>query len=127
MTKRAWVDKTAVALIVALLTFAGVVYALGLIRHAGAESLYAEVRVNGETVATRALPADDEFTTPVLPHVRFILRDNAAAVLHADCPGKHCVRAGYIRVGQTVVCLPNRFTLTIKTNKNTDQPDAVAY
>lgn len=57
------------------------------------------------------------------------IEDGAAWMDWADCPDQLCVHQKKIsKANETVVCLPNRVTLTVigGSEKDTDQPDIVA-
>lgn len=53
------------------------------------------------------------------------IRDGAASVTHATCPGGDCMHSGAIRsAGRAIVCLPNRLEIRLV---GADRPDAIAY
>lgn len=44
-----------------------------------------------------------------------VIEDGVAYLNYSNCPDHTCERTGKIRyVGQTIVCLPNRLTVTVK-------------
>ena len=44
-----------------------------------------------------------------------VIKDGQAAITEATCPDKICVHTGWIsETGQTIVCMPNRVSVTIK-------------
>ena len=52
------------------------------------------------------------------------IKDGQAYMIHSDCPDHTCERTGKIRyVGQTIVCLPNKVTVTIIGEQSDDSID----
>lgn len=94
-------------LLAALLSF----LALRLWRVEGAVAV---VRVNGVEIERHALDEDGVFPLNGGSNL-LVIRDGEAAVVEADCPDLLCVRQGKIRYrGQTIICLPNRLSVTIE-------------
>ncbi|HHY46806.1 MAG TPA: NusG domain II-containing protein [Firmicutes bacterium] len=58
------------------------------------------------------------------------IKDGRARILESNCPGKVCVKTGWIsRPGQSIVCVPHRLVVRIQGNvdKAPGDPDIVAY
>ena len=54
--------------------------------------------------------------------------DQRVRVIEADCPDKIDVKQGYIsRVGETIVCLPNKLVIEIKGAPEEDDIDIMSY
>ncbi|MBQ9911082.1 MAG: NusG domain II-containing protein [Lachnospiraceae bacterium] len=77
---------------------------------------YVRIEMDGETV--KVLPLDIEWTeffysaNNGVNEVR--IADGKVSCVNASCPDKLCVHMGEVfRVGDTVVCLPNRFVITV--------------
>ncbi len=48
------------------------------------------------------------------------------AVIDASCPDKICINQGYISGSEKpIVCLPNKFTITIESDNSTDELDGI--
>ena len=74
---------------------------------------YAEVTVNGEIYARYALVSDGEFVLNGGTNV-LVIESGRAYMRSATCPDKTCVHSRAIsKVGETVVCLPNRVTVSV--------------
>ncbi|MDO5017836.1 MAG: NusG domain II-containing protein [Lagierella massiliensis] len=56
------------------------------------------------------------------------IEEEKIQMIKADCPDKLCIRQGYIsRVGEVLVCIPNKVVVEIKSDKNSDQLDGINY
>ncbi len=74
---------------------------------------YVEVSVDGEVVARYSLGIDGEYSLSDGRNV-LVISGGAAYMAHADCPDKTCVSVGRVsRVGETIICLPNRVAVTV--------------
>ena len=79
------------------------------------------VSCNGETVAV--LPLDRSARMEV-NGVVIVVGGGAAYVERSTCPDQYCVKKGGIsRSGETIICLPNRVTVTALTG---DAPEVDA-
>ena len=78
------------------------------------EGSLAVVEIDGYKVAEYPLDTDGVFELNGGTNVLVI--ENAVAYLsYSDCPDHTCELTGKIRyVGQTIVCLPNKISITIK-------------
>lgn len=78
------------------------------------------VEINGEVVAEYPLDKDGVF--PLNGGTNVLVIENGAAYLsYSSCPDHVCENTGKIRhVGETIVCLPNRVTVTVKGDVSDD-------
>lgn len=54
--------------------------------------------------------------------------DQRVRVIEADCPDQIDVKQGYIsRVGEIIVCLPNKLIIEIKGLAEEDDIDIISY
>lgn len=84
------------------------------------EGRRAQVQVNGVTVAEYSLDTDGVYPLNGGTNL-LVIEDGAAYMTEADCPDKTCVRTGRIRhVGDRIVCLPNRVTVTVMGKGDVD-------
>lgn len=81
---------------------------------------YVRVSVNGEECGIYSLARDAEITINDGTNILKI-EDGKAFIISADCPDHVCVNTGKIsKVGQSIICLPNKVTVTVIGNS---QPD----
>lgn len=107
---------------------------MGYIRKQGLsnEDRYASIQVNGEEVTKiifdksvigKTIPLETEFGYNLIE-----IGDNEIRVIEADCPDKHDVKQGYIsKIGETIVCLPNKMLIEIKGVESVDGIDMMNY
>ena len=104
--------RTDLLVIGALLLLALVLYlVIGATRKEGGVAV---VRVNG--VETERLALSESGTYPLNGGSNVLVIGGGEAWLsEANCPDRLCVKQGRIRyTGQTIVCLPNRLTVTVE-------------
>ena len=78
------------------------------------EGAIAVVEINGVTVAEYSLYKNGEYSLNGGTN-NLIIENGVAYLNYSNCPDHTCQRTGKIKfVGQTIVCLPNRITITIK-------------
>lgn len=54
--------------------------------------------------------------------------DERVRVIEADCPDKIDIKQGYIsRIGETIICLPNRMIIEIKGTEKGENIDIMNY
>lgn len=81
-----------------------------LTRSAGA---YAEITVDGETVGKYSLVIDGVYSLNGGTN-ELTVKGGEAYMSHSNCPDHTCENTGKVKnVGQTIICLPNRLTVTI--------------
>ena len=72
------------------------------------------VEIDGNTVATYSLYQNGEYALNGGTNV-LVIENGQAYLNYSNCPDHTCEKTGKIQyVGQTIVCLPNRLTVTIK-------------
>lgn len=72
------------------------------------------VEIDGQTVATYSLYQNGEYALNGGTNV-LVIENGQAYLNYSNCPDHTCEKTGKIQyVGQTIVCLPNRLTVTIK-------------
>lgn len=106
--------KWDICLIAALLA-AGLLAALiiFLSRESGS---YAEVTYHGQLVARYDLAEDGEYLLGDGSNL-LVIESGCAYMKEANCPDKRCMVTGRIRYdGQTIVCLPNAITVTVRSS-----------
>ena len=78
------------------------------------------VEIDGEYVATYSLATDGTYSLNNGTNV-LIIEGGKAYMSEADCPDKTCVKRGGVSYsGESIVCLPNRITVTVKGNGGVD-------
>lgn len=85
------------------------------------EKKYVSIQINGEEIKTIEFSDDIIGETYVLETEfgRNVLQfgDEEVRIIEASCPDQLCVKQGKIgKVGQLLVCLPNRLVVEIKAN-----------
>ena len=116
-------DVIFIAALVAILAIAGL--CLYLFRSEGDT---VTVSVDGKIIATYPLDEDREqdIRTGKDGLNRLIIKDGKAWVEDASCPDGICAAHKPIhREGESIVCLPNKVVITVKTTNNTNEPDIV--
>ncbi|MBQ7362827.1 MAG: NusG domain II-containing protein [Clostridia bacterium] len=74
---------------------------------------YAEVRTDGELVATYPLSVDGEYLLHGGTNT-LVIEDGEVYMKEADCPDGTCIKTGRIKqVGEAIVCLPNKISVTV--------------
>ena len=80
------------------------------------EGAVVSVEVDGQTVAEYSLDRDGTYGLNGGTNV-LVIEGGRAYLNYSDCPDHVCENTGKIRfVGETIVCLPNRVTITVKGN-----------
>lgn len=86
------------------------------------------VSVDGTVVATYPLSVDrmEDIRTEGGGLNRLIIKDGKAYVETASCPDGICAAHKPIhREGESIVCLPNKVVITVKTADTADAPDVI--
>lgn len=83
------------------------------------DSRYVSIQVDGkevkkiifdEEVIGKTIPINSEYGYNLIE-----IGDNEVRVIEADCPDRVDVKQGYIsKIGETIVCLPNKMIVEIK-------------
>lgn len=127
MYKSNFFNKKDIYIIISLLIISFIIYYLYNYIFAQYDTVYAEICINAKEKETILLDENKIFSVKSNPHVKFEIKDNKIRFLESDCPDKICVNTGFIGIaGQTAVCLPNKISLTIKSNKPDNDFDAVS-
>lgn len=116
-------DALVVAVIVAL-TAALVFFLLPKGGQSGA--LTCTISQNGTVLDTFSIGADDADTEKVYGDYIVELSAGQVRVEEAPCANQDCVHTGWIsRAGQSIVCLPGRFVVELKSDSGEQPFDAV--
>lgn len=89
-----------------------------------------QVTIDGTLYGTYSLSEDrvEEIYTGEdgTSHNRLVIRDGKAMMETASCPDGICVsHLPIFRVGESIVCLPNRVVVTVVNASDADAPDIV--
>ena len=77
------------------------------------EGAYAEVTIDGAVVGKYSLSLDGVYSLNGGTNV-LTIKNGEAFMSYSQCPDHTCENTGRIKyVGQTIVCLPNRLTISI--------------
>ena len=77
------------------------------------EGAIAVVEIDGVTVSEYRLSENGEYLLNGGTN-RLVIEDGCAYLNYSNCPDHTCENTGKVKyVGQTVVCLPNRLTVTV--------------
>lgn len=78
----------------------------------------AVIRVDGKEVRQVDLSVDQSF---YIGNVRIEVEEGVIAFTESDCPGKECIKSGWLRApGASAACLPNRVSITVKGESGVD-------
>ena len=84
-----------------------------------------KVEVDGTVVGTYSLSEDGSYPLNGGTNV-LVIEKGTARLVESQCPDHTCEQMGKVRyVGQTIVCLPNRVTVTV-TGESNDSVDFVS-
>ena len=91
---------------------------------------YAEITIGGKFYKKIPLSehsGEDTIEIKAGKHINKIkVVDNKLSIVEADCPDSLCIHQGEIsKVGQSVVCLPNKLMVEIKGNKIEDNDEDI--
>ncbi|MBC7229352.1 MAG: NusG domain II-containing protein [Actinobacteria bacterium] len=121
-----WWAPGDVVLVLTVAALSALLIAQGLARAGAGSSPRAAVSVNGREVMVLSLQEDRVELAVEGYRGRSYLQVAGGRVrmLDSACPDKLCVHAGWIsRPGESIVCLPNRVVIEIKTGE--EGPDVV--
>lgn len=95
----------------------------------GEKGVYAEVTVENSYYGTYALGVDGEYSIRSHGHLNVLkIENNQIFMIESDCPNHQCMDQGAISHSrQTIVCLPNRVFVELKSETQSDEFDAIAY
>ena len=115
-------------LIVALVLFLAVLGTVFFFSRAEGDTVV--VTIDKKTFGTYPLSEDvtvDIVTGEQGEHLtRLVIRDGRACMATASCPDGICAEHKPIhRNGESIVCLPNRVVVTVRTAEKADEPDII--
>ena len=106
-----------------LLLSLAVMLTVNLTRKPGA---FVEITVDGEVVASYPLDLDGVYELNGGTNT-LTVKGGEAYMSYSSCPDHTCENTGRVRnVGQTIVCLPNKLTVTVKGEITDDSVDLVS-
>ena len=84
------------------------------------------VTVNGEIYKELPLFQNCEFKVETeFGKNTVVIKNGEVFITHADCSGELCEKDRISKSGQSIVCLPNRLSVTIEGEKNEEEIDVV--
>ena len=87
---------------------------------------FVEITVDGEVVASYPLDLDGVYELNGGTNT-LTVKGGEAYMSYSSCPDHTCENTGRVRhVGQTIVCLPNKLTVTVKGEITDDSVDLVS-
>ena len=87
---------------------------------------YVRIDLDGRTVAEYSLWEDGEYLLADGSNV-LVIEEGEAYMKSADCPDRTCVKKGRVRyVGESIVCLPNRLSVTVVGEMGSSGVDLVS-
>ena len=79
-----------------------------------------KVEVDGNVVGTYSLSVDGEYSLNGGTNI-LTVKDGVAYMTYSNCPDHTCENTGKVKhVGETIVCLPNRITVTVVGDVTSD-------
>jgi hypothetical protein len=106
-----------------LLLSLAVMLTVNLTRKPGA---FVEITVDGAVVGEYPLDVDEVYELNGGTNT-LTVKDGAAYMTYSNCPDHTCENTGKVQhVGQTIVCLPNKLTVTVKGEATDDSVDLVS-
>ena len=103
-----------IVLLCVILAFATAVFAVAYLLMSDSGSV-AVITVDGEEYARLPLDEDTELTVNTDNGYNIVtVKDGKVFVSEASCPDKVCVRTGSADELKSVVCLPNKLTVTVE-------------
>ncbi len=77
------------------------------------DGAFVEIELDGETVGTYPLAIDGVYNLNGGTNT-LTIKDGKAFMSYSNCPDHTCENTGKVNyVGQTIVCLPNKLTITV--------------
>lgn len=90
------------------------------------DGTYVEVTKDGVVIASYPLSTDGEYTLNGGTNI-LTVKDGVAYMTYSSCPDHTCEHTGKVsHVGETIVCLPNKLTVTVIGEKSDDSVDFVS-
>ena len=86
----------------------------------------AAIYVDGELYRKVSLSKDDEITVKSkYGENTVVIKDGKVSIKDSDCPGKDCENGKISETSRSLVCLPNRLTVIIESDKAKNETDVV--
>ncbi len=105
----------------------GIFYQTG--NDASVSRMYAVIQVDGKVY--KEVPLSGHHGTDVIPiqteegYNLVVIQDESVGITEADCPDKICISEGFVsKPGATVVCLPHKVLVEVKSAGD-DEPDVI--
>lgn len=119
------IRKADIVLFIALILFGAALAVPAFLWHDSGDTV--KISLNGKEFGTYSLAEDKEVTVEKDGHVnKVVIKDGKVWMESASCKNQICVHTGKIsNVGQSIVCLPNRVSVTIEGKGGQDY-DAVS-
>ncbi|MCR5375096.1 MAG: NusG domain II-containing protein [Lachnospiraceae bacterium] len=111
-----------VLIIVVIIVALAALLLINLYKRATTKDAYVVIEVDGEEFGRYPLTEDMEINVPTYNDGSntVVIKNNAVSVSEASCPDKICVNHKEIMYnGETIICLPNRMTVTIVSGEDT--------
>ncbi len=122
-----WLKKRDIILIISLL-LVGVIALLIWHFIYSVDGKFVSVEQRGNLIGTYPLNVDKEIEIEHRGQVvnKIIIEDGYCYMENAECPDHLCIKQGKIeKIGQTIVCLPNRVVVTVISDSDTEY-DSIA-
>ena len=111
-------------LIASILAFSIAIFAAMFFSQSNGE--YVKVSVDGKETGVYYLSIDGEYVIGDGSNV-LVIENGKAYISHATCPDGLCVRRGRISiVGESIICLPNKVTVTVVGKTDNSSVDIVS-
>ena len=90
------------------------------------EGTYAQVTLDGDVIGEYSLAIDGIYSLNGGTNT-LTIENGVAYMSYSNCPDHVCENTGKVKhVGQTIICLPNRLTVTIVGESSNDSVDFVS-
>ena len=111
--KSGFVKKYRLDVIVISLVLLASISILAITGLTKSEGAYVEVEIDGSVVGTYPLFIDGEYSLNSGSNT-LTVEGGVAYMSYSNCPDHTCENTGKVKyVGQTIVCLPNRLSITV--------------
>ena len=123
--------KKADYILIAVVLVAAIIYSVSgwLMPSVSSKGATVEIAVNASHFASYPLESSTVVTVPIDQnghHNILVIQNGTVKMTEANCPDLVCVKSNAIsKVGQTIVCLPNRVVVEIKGKGKSEVDDVV--
>ncbi|MDR1568724.1 MAG: NusG domain II-containing protein [Streptococcaceae bacterium] len=92
--------------------------------------VWAELRVDGKLIKSFDLTSDKAISYRYIEddgdYNLIEVKDHRIRIKEANCPDQVCIRRGWIKkAGETIVCLPHKLVIEVKTTAKTNDGDVI--